>query len=261
MSSINSSFFRALTVGAVLCVAIAVRAQSAQPAYDPDSPQQLLLESANAERAKGGLPPLVVDPALTLAAQRHADLMAEQQSLEHQLPGEASLLQRASVAGAHFTSLGENIASAGTINRLHTAWVNSPPHYANLMSPGYTAIGIGVAHSGNHYFGVEDFSAAVEALSPSAIEDRIRDMLAVRNIQPIPDSSYARKACLMKDGLPQGAPQPSAVLRFAGVDVASLGPVLDQRLSGQSFTSAAVGVCADPSHGGFARFRVAVLLY
>ena len=85
-----------------------------------------VLQKTNAERARYGLPPLVLDKSLLNSARQHAAWMTRSQTLQH--TGQA---------------VGENIAmgqnSSGEVVR---DWMNSPGHRANILNPGYTRIGV-----------------------------------------------------------------------------------------------------------------------
>jgi len=52
------------------------------------------------------------DAALAAAAREHAARMAQRNVLSHQLPGEPQIQDRATQAGARFTTIAENIAVA-----------------------------------------------------------------------------------------------------------------------------------------------------
>ena len=43
-----------------------------------------------------------------------------------------------------WSTVGENIAYGWSVTSMHNALVNSPGHYANLTSPNFTHIGVGV---------------------------------------------------------------------------------------------------------------------
>src|ERR1700756_4615280 len=66
------------------------------------SPEQMLLNAVNQDRAANGLGPLKWDPALAAAASGHAEWMAGERQLAHQYQGEPDLVTRASQQGAHF---------------------------------------------------------------------------------------------------------------------------------------------------------------
>jgi Cysteine-rich secretory protein family len=223
---------------------------------------QILLEDANRDRTAQGKPALTLNPALSAAAQQHAEMMAQQNILSHDLPGEAGLAQRAASAGAHFSSIAENIAVSDALHRIHESWMQSAPHNANLMNAEFTIVGIGIAKRGGKIFAVEDFATPVASASFSDVEQRINDMLSIRNIQTQSDSKVARQVCATPQGseeMPQ--PNPKMVLRFASPDLTKLGPILDEKIGQQKFSSAAVGACPDTSTQGFTRYRVAILFY
>ena len=119
---------------------------------------QTLLQLANHERTERGLTPLKWSEALADAAHQHAVRMAQQNTLSHQLPGEPGLEDRASKAGARFTSLAENVALGPSVEGLHQQWMNSPPHRANLLDPNLDSAGIAVEDRIGTLFAVEDFS-------------------------------------------------------------------------------------------------------
>jgi uncharacterized protein YkwD len=106
------------------------------------SSEQALLRAVNEVRAAHGLSSLDVDGALTRAARHHARTLLEQDRLDHGDVG--ARLRR---FGARGTVLGENLAwGAGRYARAQAivrAWLDSPPHRANLLLPGYRRIGLG----------------------------------------------------------------------------------------------------------------------
>jgi uncharacterized protein YkwD len=129
------------------------------------TPEAILLDAANHDRTAAGLPSMKWDKSLAASALAHAKLMAQNNTLSHQLPGEPSLEQRAVKAGVSYTVLAENIAQGPTVAGLHFQWMNSPPHRANLMATDMSAIGIAVVQSGNTLFAVEDFSQPASAMN------------------------------------------------------------------------------------------------
>ena len=92
-----------------------------------------LFASVNQARRAQGLPPLRWDESLAAAARRHADVMAEHRSAQHGFDGEPSLSSRVKQAGAHFTWLSENVTQGPTPEFIHTQFMKSPPHRANIL--------------------------------------------------------------------------------------------------------------------------------
>ena len=107
----------------------------------------------NAERIRHRLRPLRLNRKLSAAARRHSRAMARRRFFSHTSPGGASFLDRIRatgyLAGARSWAAGENIAygsgSRSSPLSIGRAWMNSPPHRANILSSSFQAIGIGIA--------------------------------------------------------------------------------------------------------------------
>ena len=117
----------------------------------------------DAIRTSKGLGTLRAKKALRVAASRHAADMVRRGYFSHVSPDGHDLayrLRRAKfrlngAAGENIASGTEDLASAaGTL----VAWMNSPPHRANLLEPAFTMVGIGVARGGPGF--ADDSSAA-----------------------------------------------------------------------------------------------------
>jgi len=107
----------------------------------------------NAQRARHDLRRLRLSPRLSAAARRHSRAMARRRFFSHNSPSGASFVDRIRRTGylrnVRSWAAGENIAY-GTGRRsspasIARAWMNSPPHRANILSRSFRAIGIGVA--------------------------------------------------------------------------------------------------------------------
>lgn len=113
----------------------------------------------NALRAKGGLPPLVVDANLVrVARQRSAD-MAANNYFGHTPPDGCNYICIMDQNGVPRAWAGENIAWntwdwAQTADVAVNMWGNSPPHMENIMNCRYERFGTGVskAPDGKVYF-------------------------------------------------------------------------------------------------------------
>lgn len=113
--------------------------------------EQAVVDAVNLARKQNGLAPLTVNAKLVQAAQIHAQDMARLDSMQHDLPGASlpTLLDRARYVGYSYSTLGENIAyNYRDTASVMSGWLNSPGHRANILSPGYTQIGVGVAYNG-----------------------------------------------------------------------------------------------------------------
>jgi uncharacterized protein YkwD len=122
--------------------------------------ERQLFNAANQERKAHGLPSLKPDEALANAARAHAQRMAEQGTISHQLPGEPNLLSRAKAGGAHFSWISENVDEGQNATTIHQSFMRSPQHRANILDSDMDSVGIGVAERNGQVFAVEDFSKA-----------------------------------------------------------------------------------------------------
>jgi len=232
-------------------------ARAARP--QAGTPETMLLEAANRDRASIGLPALQWDMSLAASARQHAQLMAQHNTLSHQFAGELPVQQRAMQAGARFSVIAENVAQGPSLSGLHTQWMNSAPHRANLLANDMNAVGIAVVQSGNMLFAVEDFSAAVPALNLDVQEMQVATLLASRGLRLVSATQEARKTCDLDRGW--AGQRPLSVLRYETADLRRLPEDVDQKVQSGKYRSAAVGACDAGGAAGFARFRIAVLLY
>jgi uncharacterized protein YkwD len=119
-----------------------------------------LFASINQARRAQGMPPLRWNDALAAAARHHAEVMAERGTAQHGFEGELSLSARVKQAGARFSWLSENVTQGPTPEFIHTQFMKSPPHRANILDTDMDSIGVGVVEHDGQLFAVEDFSQA-----------------------------------------------------------------------------------------------------
>jgi hypothetical protein len=226
------------------------------------SPQaEQLFALANQTRAAQGLGTLKWDPALATAALKHCQRMVVEGPISHRYAGELDLSERAGQAGAHFSLIEENIAVGPSPANIHTGWMNSPPHRANLLSPDIDRVGIAVVSRGEMMFAVADYSRAVTALTPAQVEATFAEMLRAKGLTIIKDASQARAYCASSGRL-KGLDTPGFVMRWQNSDVSQMPPDLVKNVASGQYRQAAVGSCpAQDVEGAFTVYRVAVLLY
>jgi uncharacterized protein YkwD len=107
----------------------------------------------NAIRVANGLKPIRTTRPLRLAAQRHSQDMVRRHYFAHVSPTGLTLTDRVKRAGylegAHRPRVGENIGwgsgSLATPAAIVKAWMNSPPHRAIILTPGFRDAGVGIA--------------------------------------------------------------------------------------------------------------------
>jgi uncharacterized protein YkwD len=119
-----------------------------------------LLESANRARREQGLPALKWDDALAGAARKHAELMAQQRTLSHQLSGEPSLPVRVGQVGVRHSWISENVAEGTSASDIHEQFMKSSNHRANILDSDMDTVGIGAVEAGGKWYAVEDFVKA-----------------------------------------------------------------------------------------------------
>jgi len=129
--------------------------------YDVQAERQLL-NLANQARAEASLPPLAIEEGLTRAARKHSTLMASENQLSHDLPGEPSLPERlAATSSLRLGAEGENVGFAASASEVHQGFMHSPHHRENLLNPEYNVAGFAVVRNGNRVFVTEDFAQSL----------------------------------------------------------------------------------------------------
>jgi uncharacterized protein YkwD len=138
-----------------LAVLLAATLSSCTPWLAPrspapaSSPTRYLVDGINSVRAGRGVAPLATDPALRTSARRWAGVLVAEGRLRHMDLARLPL---------PFTAAGENLALAGDVAQAHRLLVRSPGHFANMVNPSFTKVGIAAVHSpSGSVFVVEQF--------------------------------------------------------------------------------------------------------
>jgi hypothetical protein len=106
----------------------------------------------NQLRLRYNLPPLKLNAQLCNAAQTHAETIAQTGTITHADAHGRRADYRASATGYFYHRLGENLAAGQpTWERALHAWLNSPNHRANLLTPDYRELGVGFAAGATRY--------------------------------------------------------------------------------------------------------------
>ena len=255
----GGSFLRYRAVLTFAFVFLVSQACTAQQKTTGDT-EELLFDSANRERAARDLPSLTWDEALARAARKHAELMAEQDVLAHQLPGEPDLTTRAWEAGARFSRITENVASGEDPERFHDGWMHSAGHRANILDSAVDSIGIALVEGVGRSFAVEDFARAVKPLSIDEQEQRVEQLIAAHGLRLRKIGADAPKSCELERDY-AGTTTPRYVEHYETPDISRLPENLEKAIRSHRYESAAVGACPQRKSSGFTRFRIVVLLY
>lgn len=112
------------------------------------SSETKMLELLNKERTSRGLRPLVMDPKLQEVARAHSKDMFARGYFAHVDPDGNDPFDRMKAAGIQYLVAGENLALAPNVDLAHDGLMNSPGHRANILTPEYGRIGIGVIDGG-----------------------------------------------------------------------------------------------------------------
>jgi uncharacterized YkwD family protein len=117
---------------------------------DISSEENKVLELVNRERAKQGLQMLAGNSELTRVARKKCQDMINKNYFAHESPTYGSPFQMMEAEGIRFSAAGENIAKGQrSAEEVMSAWMNSPGHRSNIMSPAYTQLGVGMAKDKN----------------------------------------------------------------------------------------------------------------
>lgn len=102
-----------------------------------------LLRMVNALRVSEGLPPLRRSARLDALALAHARAMRSKATVAHDV-GNGDPAARVLEGNVPAKDVGENVANAQDLRLAHRALYASPSHRKNLLSTGFSTIGIGV---------------------------------------------------------------------------------------------------------------------
>lgn len=102
----------------------------------------------NKERNVNGLPSLVFDEKLSEVARKHSKDMFARGYFSHISPEGISPFDRMGIANINYSYAGENLALAPSVDLAMQGLMNSPGHKANILSPDFKKVGIGVMDGG-----------------------------------------------------------------------------------------------------------------
>jgi hypothetical protein len=122
----------------------------ASPAAASVAEENAFVGLINADRAAAGARPLAAMGDLTTAARGWSAQMAPTGTIWH------STTWNTQFSG--YSAAAQNVGEGPEdVQRLHTAFMNSPEHRVNILNPVYSEVGIGMVMSGATMFVTEDF--------------------------------------------------------------------------------------------------------
>src|ERR1700722_10631090 len=255
----RTTFRVLLRIVVLAAIALLVTSYCLYAQSEVSTAERALFDDLNRERSAQGLPALKWDAALASAARAHASRMAQGNVLSHQLPGEPQVQDRATQAGARFTTIAENIAVAPNSATIHSAWMQSPHHRENILDPELNGVGIGVVKGTDGLFAVQDFSQTVANLNLKQQEQQVIANLNIHGMSVTRATNDARKTCQMDRGY--AGSRPISVTRFETADLTKLPFDLEQKLRSGRYHSASVGACEGGNSAGFTHFKLVVELF
>ena len=204
-----------------------------------------VIELVNAERQRAGQPPLTASGPLARAAQTYAGVMADGTCFGHVCG--STLVERINGAGYENWTAAENIAlSQTTPESVMAAWMGSSGHRANILSPTYKEIGIGLAiRPSSGIVWVQTFGASrTPVVAPPAASCAARPAFTVRS-RP---TSTGVLEVTVSAGTTAGAP--SNTLRTVQLGTLRNGAV-DVTGYGQAGSGTAVGIAPGTQQATF----------
>jgi uncharacterized protein YkwD len=138
---------------------------------DIDSEEQVFWDLLNDYRVQNGVPPLLLDPDMTNAAEWMSADMGEKNYFSHNDSlGRTPWERLCDFNYCHNTWKGENIAAGYTTGTaVFDAWRNSPGHNSNMLGEHYRVMGLARVYTNGSDFGwywTNDFGGQIVEESP-----------------------------------------------------------------------------------------------
>lgn len=117
--------------------------------FSPNSAfENELIALVNKERASRNLQTLTADDTLTKIGRGHSADMFTRGYFAHNSPEGKNVSDRAMEKNYSFLVIGENLAYAPSVALAHKGLMDSEGHRANILSPDFSKIGIGIMDGG-----------------------------------------------------------------------------------------------------------------
>jgi hypothetical protein len=187
-----------------------------------------LLQYTNTQRTSHGLQSLKLNKQLSEAAQKKAEDMFTKNYWAHVSPDGTTPWVFIKNSGYEYTYAGENLARGfNSSTDVVTAWMNSPSHRDNLLSPHYTDIGFAIK-SGT-LTGTDTVLVVQEFGSPYSSS---REITTSENgfAKPSPISTVfqiAKTEISLPTATPEAVVQAQETSQYAGVATAQNHPFFD----------------------------------
>lgn len=143
----------ALTAALLVPMTAPVATAGSSTCWNYKTSEKKFARKANAARGNTSLAKLRLDPELSKVARKHTKEMVNKNDLFHSTS--TQLRNRVT----NWTLLGENVGVGSTVDSLHTAFMNSPAHAANILNASYKYQGVGVMKAHGRMWVTVIFSA------------------------------------------------------------------------------------------------------
>lgn len=177
---------------------------------------QDLLNLTNQQRAAAGVGPLSLNAALSNAAAGKAEDMFTNNYWAHISPSGVTPWDFIRGAGYNYSYAGENLARGYTTTQdVISAWMASPEHRANVLSPNYTDVGFAIAQGNltgdtGTILVVEEFGKPASP-QPAAQAPAVQQAVAAGNSAQVVNPTPAPKVPIQitPTAIPHITPMPS----------------------------------------------------
>jgi uncharacterized protein YkwD len=192
-----------MSIGAGVVTAVAT--PTAAFAESTSSMESQFISKMNAARQASGLRPYAVASDLTSVARAHSQNMSSKQSLYHN-PSLTSDVH-------NWQAVGENVGEGPSVDDIHTAFMNSPEHRANILDHDFTEVGVGVSVDRHGTVWVtEDFRQPMTTSAPSHTTHHSSPTHHASSPPATSPSAYSGTTPSAPTVHPTAGPSPRAVL-------------------------------------------------
>jgi len=143
-------WFPATRLFLIIALIAAISAPATQPAAATADEEAQFVAALNQVRAGVGLPALTVNAELVALSRQHSQVMADAGRIFHGDPISAGFT-------GPWAKLGENVGIGANVQVLIDAFIASPGHYANIVDPAFSQIGVGVVWKDNALYTTHRF--------------------------------------------------------------------------------------------------------
>lgn len=156
----------ALALAGSIFGASAMSAGAVTAAVVPTAPEYQFIAELNADRAANGLGPLAINGVLSGIARQRAQQIASGTFSHYDGSGNLIFAGLLNSAGFPFAFAGENLAENNfgwgqSLDMANQELMNSPEHRANILSPRYNEVGVGIIAGPNgKFFYTQEFAQA-----------------------------------------------------------------------------------------------------